>query len=88
MNDDVKNGNPAKVVFFQHGLISAADDWISNEASVAPAFEMARAGYDVWLGNNRGNFNSPDNINFSQKSIPKEYFDYSFQKLGEYDLPT
>lgn len=47
-----KRGAP--VVFMQHGIVDSADCWIMNYANVAPAFEMVRAGYDVWLGNNRG----------------------------------
>ena len=79
------------MVFFQHGLLDAANDWISNDIDKAPAFIMAKAGYDVWLGNNRGNFNSPDtspSAGFTSKSDPEKYYNYSFQKLGEYDLPA
>ena len=45
----------APVVFMQHGITDSADTWIMNYANVAPAFVYVRAGYDVWLGNNRGN---------------------------------
>jgi hypothetical protein len=47
-----KQGAP--VVFMQHGIIDSADCFIMNYADVAPAFQYVRAGYDVWLGNNRG----------------------------------
>ena len=41
-------------VLLQHGLESDMMQWVFNSADVAPAFVLSRAGYDVWLGNNRG----------------------------------
>jgi pimeloyl-ACP methyl ester carboxylesterase len=64
-NSQVKAGQKRPVVFFQHGLLSMAETWISNTPENAPAFVMARAGYDVWLGNNRGNPHSSVNIHYS-----------------------
>ena len=78
----------APVAFCQHGLLSAANTWIMNEPDVAPAFQLARQGYDVFLGNNRGNMNSPDHTTWTQQANPSQYFNYSFQDLGEHDLPT
>jgi lysosomal acid lipase/cholesteryl ester hydrolase len=46
---NVKPGAP--VVFLQHGITDSADCWIMNYNEVAPAFQLVRAGYDVWLGN-------------------------------------
>lgn len=71
----------------QHGLISLADTWIYNTPDVAPAFTLARAGYDIWLGNNRGNVYSRGHTSLVP-DVNADYFDYSFQKLGEHDLPT
>ena len=45
----------APAVLLQHGLFSSSDTWITNFATKAPAFVFANNGYDVWLGNNRGN---------------------------------
>lgn len=71
----------------QHGLISLADTWIYNTPDVAPAFTLARAGYDIWLGNNRGNVYSRGHTSLVADG-GSGYFDYSFQKLGQYDLPA
>jgi pimeloyl-ACP methyl ester carboxylesterase len=68
--------------------MSQADMWIDNDPEVAVAFQLARAGYDVWFGNNRGNFYSPSSVDFSENSDPKKYYDYGFMELGEYDLPA
>ena len=57
-----------------------------NYASTAPAFQLARAGYDVWLGNNRGNKYSIGHQTLSTKS--KAYWSFSFTELGEYDAPA
>ena len=43
------------VVLMMHGLECDMNFWTVNDASVAPPYVLVEQGYDVWLGNNRGN---------------------------------
>jgi gastric triacylglycerol lipase len=78
----------APAVFLQHGLFSCSDTWIVNNEKVAPAYQLARAGYDVYLGNNRGNFYSNKNTQLNPVTDDKEFHNYSFDKYGKYDLTS
>ena len=42
-------------IFLMHALATDHMIWVDNNHEVAPAFVLARAGYDVWLGDNRVN---------------------------------
>jgi lysosomal acid lipase/cholesteryl ester hydrolase len=79
-----RKGQP---VFFQHGLLSSADTWMMNKEN-SPAFIAARAGYDVWLGNNRGCKYSRGHDKLDPDTDSKEFFDFSFFELGKYDAPA
>jgi len=47
------------VVFMQHGLEDSSAAWVlAGPDHGAPAFRLAAEGYDVWLGNYRGNHDS------------------------------
>jgi pimeloyl-ACP methyl ester carboxylesterase len=73
----------------QHGLFSSSDAWTRNR-DLSPAFRAAKAGYDVWLGNNRGTKYSREHETLSATSdkTKKDFFDYSFYELGQYDAPA
>lgn len=74
----------------QHGLLASADSWVMTDYdSMAPAFKLAQAGYDVWLGNQRGSKYSRrhETLNPDKKEDLK-YWDFSFVEMGEIDAPA
>jgi lysosomal acid lipase/cholesteryl ester hydrolase len=48
-------------------------------------FILADAGYDVWLGNNRGNGISMRHIKFTPKD--PQFWDFSWDEMALYDFP-
>ena len=72
----------------QHGLCDSSFTWVTNGPKNSPAFMLARLGYDVWLGNNRGNKYSRENTKIDPDTDKAAFFDYDFEQLGDYDLPA
>lgn len=50
------------------------------------AFTLANEGYDVWMGNNRGNSYSRNHVRLSTSQ--KEFWDFDFEQMGLYDIPA
>ncbi|XP_057245217.1 lipase member M-like, partial [Malurus melanocephalus] len=77
------SGTPVLIV---HGFCQDGGDWVDNFPDNSLAFILADAGYDVWLGNNRGNSWSRRHQNLSVDSV--EFWDFSFHEMAMYDLPA
>ena len=88
VSKDAESNVTKPPVLFQHGILDSAYCWIINYADVAPAFVAARAGYDVWLGNSRGNTYSRANTQYDPDHDEKKFWDFSWFEMGTYDLPA
>lgn len=74
-----------EIVFLQHGLLCSSADWVVTGPRKSLAFLLFDAGYDVWLGNFRGNTHSRNHQYLSPDK--KAFWDFSWHELGQFDLP-
>ena len=62
--------------------------WFETDNESLPSL-LIKAGYDVWLGNDRGTKNSQRNNNpLHPINDAKEFWDFSWAEMGMYDAPA
>lgn len=82
----LNNNNKIKpVVLIQHGLFSCSDGFLLNGPSDSIAFNFADNGFDVWLGNARGNIYSRKNTKISLNH--PNFWTFSWHEIGNIDIP-
>ncbi|XP_055845213.1 lipase 3-like [Episyrphus balteatus] len=82
-----KNDTYSRPVFLlQHGLSTSSDSFILNGPDNALAYLLADAGYDVWMGNHRGNVYSRKHVKLSPEK--SKFWQFTWHELGILDMPA
>ncbi|KAK9718408.1 cholesterol esterase [Basidiobolus ranarum] len=75
------------VILLWHGFMMNSEVWVCNPMKERNlCFLLADAGYDVWLGNTRGNKYSYKHLYL--KPNQKKFWDFSMDEYSLYDLPN
>lgn len=77
-----RKGPPVLLV---HGITDSSDGWLVLGPKKSLAYQLADAGFDVWLFNSRGNrYSRKHRDNLSRK----EYWNFTYEEMGTQDLPA
>ena len=83
-----RNGSSVgRPVLLQHGLLDSAVTWAMNFPDQSLAFILADTGYDVWMGNMRGNYYSRAHVKYNPDH-DEEFWDFSWDDMARDDLPS
>ncbi|KAK9486252.1 Alpha/Beta hydrolase protein [Lipomyces starkeyi] len=74
------------IVYLHHGLLMNSEVWVClTDPKRCLPFLLVERGYDVWLGNNRGNKYSKKHV-FLQ-STESGFWNFSMDEFALYDIP-
>lgn len=74
-----------------HGLLDSSAAWTLMGPNNSLAYLLADAGYDVWMGNARGNRFSRSHVRWNpsgDRDNRKQFWDFSWNQIGLVDVPT
>lgn len=84
---DPNNFSTQRAVLLQHGLLDNSWTFLANKEK-SLCYTLAKEGYIVYLNNVRGNMFSKDHTDLSWLNPFGEFWNFSFDEMAKYDLPT
>ena len=82
---------PKQPVLIMHGLLDNSKSWLIKKVDQNLPVFLVNNGYDVWIGNNRGNDLSLEHIDREHhdwKQFYGKFWDFSWDQFALHDLPT
>jgi lysosomal acid lipase/cholesteryl ester hydrolase len=84
--NNMSNYNGKPVVLLYHGLTLTSEVWISNVIEERNlAFYLVERGYDVWMGNARGNKYSQSHLTKNPNNA--DFWEFSINEFALLDMP-
>ncbi|XP_032797769.1 lipase lipl-4 isoform X1 [Daphnia magna] len=74
-------------VFLQHGMMGSDHFWLVSSTNNSLAFILADLGFDVWLGNSRGNTYSRKHVSLDCDK-DREFWNFSWDEMGQFDITS
>lgn len=81
-----KGADNRPVVLLWHGLLDSSATWVLNGRSKSLGFILADAGFDVWMGNSRGNTYARQHMKLDADS--KLFWNFTYIEMALHDLPA
>ena len=75
-------------MFYQHGYESSSADIVLGPSETTLGFILSDQGYDVWMGNFRGNVYSRNHTFQNPDIIVGPFWDFSWWENGVFDIPA
>lgn len=78
-------------VFLMHGLLDSSTGWVLMGPNKSLAYLLADLGYDVWMGNARGNRYSRNHTRWNPNGDyqnRKQFWNFSWNEIGLIDVPA
>ncbi|XP_049880055.1 lipase 1-like [Pectinophora gossypiella] len=74
-------------VILMHGLLQSSDVWLDAGPNAGLAYLLSDACYDLWTGNQRGNYYSRSHKHLDPDKDAK-FWEFSVDEIGYYDIPV